>query len=108
MALHYITYSNYDTSVKTVLKIYIHIGKRWKEIYQNVNNGGYLYVVELWEDFLSLQFSTISKFTTMSTYNFIVTTNINSLNSGSYMDNNKLRRSLITRRQVESLFKYRT
>lgn len=108
MALPYITYSNYDTSVKIILKIHIHIGKKWKQIYQNINDGGYLYVVELREDFLSLQFSTISKFTTMSTYNFIVTANINSLNSGSYMDNNKLRRNLITRRHVESLFKYRT
>ena len=52
MALPYITYSNYDTSVKTLLKIHIGIGKKWNEIYENVNNGGYLYVVELWEDFL--------------------------------------------------------
>lgn len=32
------------------------------------------------EDFFSLQFSTISKFATMSPCDFIVVTNINSLN----------------------------
>lgn len=62
-------------------------------------------MVELWKISFSLQFSTISKFATMSPCDFIVVTNINSLNPGSYRDNNKLRRNLITRRHVESLLR---
>lgn len=68
-------------------------------------------VIYMWWNYgkisFSLQFSTISKFATMSPCDFIVVTNINSLNLGSYRDNNKLRRNLITRRHVESLLKYR-
>lgn len=55
----------------------------------------------------SLQLSAFSKFATMSMCYFIVMTNINSLNSGSYRDNNKLRKNLIIRRHVETLFKHR-
>lgn len=41
----------------------------------------------------------------MSMCYFVVRTNINSINSGSYRDNNKSRKNLITRRHVECLFK---
>ena len=68
-------------------------------------------VIYMWWNYgkisFSLQFSTISKFATMSSCDVIVMTNINSLNPGSYGDDNKLRRNLITRRHVDSLFKYR-
>lgn len=55
----------------------------------------------------SLHFSPFPKFATMSMCYFTVMAIINSLNSGSYRDNNKLRKNLITRRHVASLFKYR-
>lgn len=61
MALPYITHSDYDTFVKTLLNTHICIEKKWNKIYQVVNNGGYLYVVELWEDFLFFAFFSLSQ-----------------------------------------------